>query len=346
MKRKFILLQAINNSFVTDVENQSVSGVNSIALTYAKERGVINYSIEGNLNISGVPSLDSPVDITGVGDGINSYFEIKTINALGSERLWSFLLPRALYKIGNVQDYADYRTQTTYLNTLVTNLQEDLTLEQMSIYRKDTDVVYFKAPYAGKSTEPCCSPAWPFNTNNATFNSENMGITVLSNVAYMYFGLSWSRLGLAYETGTVYEIDDVEKTPLSDSEIIQIIFSYINSLDYPACRIIGGRTVPELVETVLPSLMLFKGDNTIELNIGADDVRFITESGDYIITEGGDYLNLDEDSNIPVILTTKTGDILMTKDDEELIVGRILAPALPSRLSVTYVSSIKQNTNN
>ena len=79
MKKKFMLLQAIENGFTTNVSAQSSSGVGTLELSYAKEKNIVNYSIEGNLTLSGEPSIDSPADMVGVGDGINSYFEIMTI---------------------------------------------------------------------------------------------------------------------------------------------------------------------------------------------------------------------------------------------------------------------------
>ena len=96
----------------------------------------------------------------------------------------------------------------------------------------------------------------------------------------------------------------------------------------------------------MPTLCLYKGQNTVSINIGADDVRFITEDGKNIITESGDYLNLEEESGIPAILLDSSGNILLSEDDEILVAGRILSPALPSSFSVTYKSSILQNAIN
>ena len=143
MKRKFMLLQAIENGFSVHAAEHSASGIQNLQLIYAKEREALNYFIEGNTSISKTPSIDAPANIEGVGvRRQNNYFTITTTNEERQETSIGFLVPRTLYRVGNVSDTVDFISQSTKLYTKFFNIIDIMEEEDLSVFRKDENVIY------------------------------------------------------------------------------------------------------------------------------------------------------------------------------------------------------------
>ena len=344
MKRKFILLQAIENGFLTHADNYSSLGVDYVTLLNAKEKVAADYFIEGNTEILGTPSIDAPAAFAATGYGENNYFELTVSDEYGHETNKNFLLPRPLYKVGNIADKIDYLAQTAYYYVSIFNLLDILDINIMDIFRKDADVVYVSIPYDGRNDSPCLSLIWPFNENNANFNLENMGIYNSNENLLLYFGLSWDRLGLAYENNTVYYKTDLEKTPLSNEAVLEICVNYISTLSRKNLKMLGTKITPDSIKINLPSLHLFKGQNTVNLSMGAETIGFITENKDKITTENDDYLTLEGTQEGPTFLVDSTGKYLTTRDGEKLIIGtdvEVVETILPYKISIDYKTFIK-----
>lgn len=341
MERKVILLQAIKNGFLAQSEVSPQPSAESIVLEYAKEGKALNYQIEGNINIIGEPTVDVPATIEGVGvrRGDN-YYIMKTIDKNGRKAVVKFLVPGVLYKVGSVVDKIDYETQSTYLYTKFFNLIHMAQSETMEVFRKDEDVVYMSLPYQGRTDAPCYSSIWPFN-EEGTFNSENIGVDNNGDEPLLYFGFSWNRLNLVYENSVAYRVDDIEKTPLTDSEIVEVFFDYMCGLEENLLEVLGALYYPTVINTVLPPLVLTAGENTISVTIIDCAVYFATEGKDYIVTEEGKYLTTENSNTVKGVLVTSAGEILVSQDGEILVVGESIDILPPDRILVTYKSSMK-----
>ena len=341
MNKKIVLLNAIQNGFLENAEYHPSTPSSFIELNYAKEGAAINYCVEGNSILSGTPSIDSPASIAGVGV-MNSdiYFNIYTENTLGGKREFGFLVPRGLYKLGNLCDKADYINQKTYLYTRFFNLIDMLNEEQMEVFRKDEDVVYMQLPFGGRVDIPCLSFIWPYNSEGS-FNSENFGTTTINNIPIIYFGFSWDRLGLVYEDDIVYQKEDLEKTPLSDTDIVNVCISYMNTLEKTLFGILGALNNPEIIKTTLPDFKLYQGKNKIYIDIENEPIYFITKGKEKIITEDNKNIITEGSRMITSIPLTSDGNFVVSEDNFVLATSDASDLAKPYTFSISYRSSMK-----
>ena len=282
MNRRIALLEAIENGFTKQINNYPVN------LTEAKEKNSLNYRVYGNTEMVGVPNLDYPAFLEGVGKEQDLSCRV-TVESGNNSHYITFTLPMPLYKVGNSIDYIDFQTQKAYINTGFINIGDYLYNDELEIYSKKSNVIYLSIPYSGKNEENCFSPMWSYN-GDITADTESIGIDLENDV--IFFSIAWSRLGLQNIGGIVYRIGDNTQTPLTDGEILDKVIDYLGTIAEENLDVLIATSEENEINMTLPQLSLYKGNNSITFSSS------VVTNVDYFVTESEDYLITEADRNI------------------------------------------------
>lgn len=318
MLRKHILLQAIENGFDARENNYPPT------LNYAKERNALNFQIQGNTFQFDTPSIDNPVSFEpfGIADG-DYRVKIFIVAESGESKEEAFLLSRGLYKVGNKVDYVDFISQKAYFNTKIYNLIDLIDVYELEIRNKQKDVVCVSIFYEGNAEEECYSSIWNFNKDDNS-NREVIGIDSINS--RLFFSLNWSRIGLNYENGIVYNEKDQEKKSLEDEEVLFAIKNFLGTLPYKDLNILGANNAIEEENIFLPTLSLYRGRNNLSLAIeGLAETFSINESQTQTSTSS---------------LITEDNKLMLTEDGRTLVLEFTEKGSIPSKFIIDYKSSM------
>ena len=168
-------------------------------------------------------------------------------------------LNEPLRKIGDYADYIDFKNKRVVRNIV------KRTLGVGNIYKKLKNVIRFggsKVP--GKLDYHMLSTIFR-NYSSFGHDAETVFHHPSSLYAY-YISIYWHRLGLTYDGTNVYRTDDIEKTPLTDNQIINIAKEWLKTLSNKDKEVFIILEKPTEKTISLPALKALKGTNVISVD--------------------------------------------------------------------------------